>query len=167
MSGADKMQLMGARVREQRAEMRAARTDKRDRRLRATVDALRADLERERAEREDLLDTLKHQKTVKEDKGMSLGGTMKLLVVGGAAYVLGAKAGRGRYEQIAEWARTTRDRSQGRLNEMADEIEDAAETSASSVRSTTTPSTTGTTTPGSLSTSSSRSTSSRTAASGA
>ena len=51
---------------------------------------------------------------------MMLRGTLKLAAVGAAAYVLGAKAGRGRYEQIMSWMRTARVQGERKVHELRD-----------------------------------------------
>jgi hypothetical protein len=108
----ERMQLAGTRLREQRAEMRATRVDRQNQRLRADLEALRSELRRERDEREDLLDAIKEG-----PMRTSKGGALKLVIVGGVAYVLGAKAGRARYEQISSWVRRTKERGMQRVEQ--------------------------------------------------
>ena len=65
--------------------------------LRGEVDELRHDLDETR---DRSADTIKSLARVRRP------GRMKWLVLAGGAYVLGAKAGRARYEQIRDWARS-------------------------------------------------------------
>jgi hypothetical protein len=45
---------------------------------------------------------------------------LKLATVGAAAYVLGAKAGRGRYEQVMSWMRRARVEGERKVHELRD-----------------------------------------------
>jgi hypothetical protein len=117
----ERMQLAGTRMREQRADMRATRTDRRNRRLRADVEALRSELDRERDDREHLLDAIKEG-----PMHTSTSGALKLVIVGGVAYLLGAKAGRARYEQIVSWARRMKDQGGRRVQQMREDAPDDA-----------------------------------------
>ena len=65
--------------------------------LREAVDELRVDLDEAQGRSKETLAAL--AKTRRP-------GRMKWLVLAGGAYVLGAKAGRARYEQIRGWARS-------------------------------------------------------------
>ena len=112
---AERLQLTGMRLREQRAEMRAGRADRRTERLRHRVDVLQNELDHEREAREELMDIVRHEQN---GNGSRRGGTLAVLVIGGAAYLLGAKAGRTRYEQIASWARRMRDRGSSAMSSM-------------------------------------------------
>jgi hypothetical protein len=119
MSGMrDRLMVAGANVREQQAEMRAERVTRRNRRLQEQADTLRTELDRERESREELLDLMK-----KEARMGSKGGAMRLIVVGGVAYLLGAKAGRARYEQIMAWFGKVRDEATRKQHELGDAIE--------------------------------------------
>ena len=102
----DRMQLAGTQMREQRAEMKADRAERRNRRLLEQTDVLRSELEREREGREELLGLLKDGKV-----GSHRGRTTRLIVVGGVAYLLGARAGRERYEQILAWVRRMKEQA--------------------------------------------------------
>ncbi|HYJ61265.1 MAG TPA: hypothetical protein VE032_07375 [Actinomycetota bacterium] len=111
---AERLQLTGMRLREQRAEMRAGRADRRTERLNHRVDALQNELDREREAREELVDLVRHEAL---DGASRRGGTIALLAVGGVAYLLGAKAGRARYEQVASWIRGVRERGERAMGE--------------------------------------------------
>ena len=65
--------------------------------LRGEVDELRHDLDETRDRSADTIKALARARRP---------GRMKWLVLAGGAYVLGAKAGRARYEQIRSWARS-------------------------------------------------------------
>ena len=66
--------------------------------LRDAVDELRVDLDEAQGRSKETLAAL--------SKNRRRPGRMKWLVLAGGAYVLGAKAGRARYEQITGWARS-------------------------------------------------------------
>lgn len=112
---AERLQLTGMRLREQRAEMRAGRADRRTERLKHRVDVLQNELDREREAREELVDLVRHEGL--EGASSRRGGTIAVLAVGGVAYLLGAKAGRARYEQIASWLRGARERGERAMAE--------------------------------------------------
>jgi len=113
---AERLQLTGMRLREQRADMRAGRADRRTERLRHRVDVLQTELDREREAREELMEIVRHEGD--HANGSSRRGTIAVLAVGGVAYLLGAKAGRARYEQIASWARRMRERGMSSVDQM-------------------------------------------------
>lgn len=112
---AERLQLTGMRLREQRADMRAGRADRRTERLRHRVDVLQTELDREREAREELMEIVRHEG---DHANGSRRGTIAVLAVGGVAYLLGAKAGRARYEQIASWARRMRERGMSSVEQM-------------------------------------------------
>jgi cell division septum initiation protein DivIVA len=66
--------------------------------LRDEVDTLRHDLDEEKDRSKETLVAL--------SKSRRRPGRLKWLVLAGGAYVMGAKAGRARYDQIREWARS-------------------------------------------------------------
>jgi len=66
---------------------------------------LKSELDAERANEDDLLTALRARAS-----GRRL---YRLTLVAGVAYVLGTKAGRGRYEQIMGWVKSMRDRVTG------------------------------------------------------
>jgi hypothetical protein len=71
--------------------------------LRDEVGELRHDLDEERDRSKETLVAL--------SKSRRRPGRMKWLVLAGGAYVLGAKAGRARYDQIRDWARSITQRN--------------------------------------------------------
>lgn len=89
--------------RQHRLESRLERTQEEAERLREENRALAEALEETRDERGDLLESL--EKSVgKKKRGPRI---FRWIVVGGAAYLLGAKAGRKRYDQFQAWFRNT------------------------------------------------------------
>jgi len=118
MTGTDKVELLGARMRTQRTQMHAARLERRERVLRERIEDLQAELDRQRAGRQELLNVMRNGRN-----GMSMiGGTFKLLLVGGVAYVLGTKAGRERYDQIVTLVRRTKDDGERKVGELAEAV---------------------------------------------
>ena len=120
----DRITDVAERFRDRRAAARLENTEHENDVLRTEVRALRADASRQRAEREELMDVLKEGGAV--TNGRSRGGLLRLVIIGGAAYVLGAKAGRERYEQIANWV--------GRMKTRAEEMRGQSEDKVVQVR---------------------------------
>lgn len=84
-------------VKERWLDHRVEKLAKENEKLRAAVGDLRHDLDEAQERSQETLTAL--SKTRRP-------GRMKWLVLAGGAYVLGAKAGRARYEQIKDWARS-------------------------------------------------------------
>ena len=84
-------------VKERWLDHRVEKLAKENDELREAVDELRVDLDEAHGRSKETLAAL--SKTRRP-------GRMKWLVLAGGAYVLGAKAGRARYEQIRGWARS-------------------------------------------------------------
>jgi cell division septum initiation protein DivIVA len=84
-------------VKERWLDHRVEKLSRENDELREAVDELREDLDDAQGRSRETLAAL--SKTRRP-------GRMKWLVLAGGAYVLGAKAGRARYEQIAGWARS-------------------------------------------------------------
>ena len=90
---------------------RATHNGKRVERLDEEADGLRtelrmtkSELERERDRQQDVLDALNRASERKTKvTAKPRGGLLRLVIVGGTAYVFGTKAGRDRYEQIRGW----------------------------------------------------------------
>jgi hypothetical protein len=57
---------------------------------------------------------------------------LRVLAIGGAAYVLGAKAGKERYEQIKDWFSLMRERAAGAEQEAMSSMTDTSQTNAQS-----------------------------------
>lgn len=85
-------------VKERWLDHRVEKLSKENDDLRDAVDELRVDLDEAQGRSKETLAAL--------SKNQRRPGRMKWLVLAGGAYVLGAKAGRARYEQIAGWARS-------------------------------------------------------------
>jgi cell division septum initiation protein DivIVA len=84
-------------VKERWLDRRVEKLSKENDELREAVDELRRDLDEEHGRSKETLQALSKSKRP---------GRMKWLVLAGGAYVLGAKAGRARYEQIRGWTRS-------------------------------------------------------------
>ena len=84
-------------VKERWLDRRVEKLSKENDELRDAVDELRRDLDEEHGRSKDTLHALSKSRRP---------GRMKWLVLAGGAYVLGAKAGRARYEQIKGWTRS-------------------------------------------------------------
>lgn len=112
----DRLGDIGGKLRERRTTSKLEHLDEENQRLRTELRSMRSSLDRERADREEILDALKGKpKTVVKKKR---GGLVRLAVIGGGAYVLGSRAGRERYEQIVSWAKQMKDRGR----EVADDL---------------------------------------------
>ena len=85
-------------VKERWLDHRVEKLSKENDDLRDAVDELRVDLDEAQGRSKETLAAL--------SKNRRRPGRMKWLVLAGGAYVLGAKAGRARYEQITGWARS-------------------------------------------------------------
>jgi hypothetical protein len=98
---------LGDRARERRTEARLDKFDRENDRLKQEVRMLRDDLQEERGSLERALDALKRDEhvTVHTKTPKRRGRVLRAIVIGGGAYVLGARAGRERYDQIVEKVR--------------------------------------------------------------
>ena len=102
------------RARERRTASKLASLDAENDRLETEVRTLREQLD---AERDDLRQALKAVPSKTKVKVKRRGGIVRTVVFAGTAYVLGAKAGRERYEQIKTWFQNMRNGS-GSSNEV-------------------------------------------------
>lgn len=95
-------------------DARMSRADRDRDRLRMENEALRERLEAADEERSKWLDTIEglSKKSTRLRKPRRFRRTVVLLGATGSAYVLGAKAGRERYEQIRTWWRDLRSRAE-------------------------------------------------------
>jgi hypothetical protein len=92
-------------------------------RLRDEVFYLRTRLDDERSQSEDLKDALRsNPKVIKVKKR----GLLRVAIVGGAAYVVGTRDGRDRYEQIVSWVRSMRSRMERKADDVVAGVEDTA-----------------------------------------
>ncbi|HEV8565203.1 MAG TPA: hypothetical protein VGR41_09825 [Actinomycetota bacterium] len=99
------------RIQEKRLHAKVEDLSEENVRLRAQVDMLSGDLKHERDEHEQLVDLLKARPS--KVKVKRRGGILRVIAIGGAAYVLGAKAGKERYESIRGWFGGMRERVAG------------------------------------------------------
>jgi hypothetical protein len=120
----DSMQTMSSRVKGRWDASRVNSLDRQNMRLRDEVSHLKTRLEDERTETEDLKDALRSSPKVVKVKKRT--GLFRVLVIGGAAYVLGTRAGRERYDQLVEWARSMRSKMERKADEVASDVEDTA-----------------------------------------
>ncbi|HEX7248639.1 MAG TPA: hypothetical protein VF351_11130 [Actinomycetota bacterium] len=109
---ADKVSDLGDRARERMMESRLDKFDRENDRLRSEVKLLRDDLQEERSSLERALDALNKRETVTVKTKPRRGRLLRTVIVGAGAYVLGTRAGRERYDQIMEKARSLTNRSQ-------------------------------------------------------
>lgn len=122
------------RLQRRRLEMKTDSLDRTNDDLERELRATRTQLDQERSTREQLLEALtsvpagKEKVVVKKRRGRLL----RALVIGGGAYVLGARAGHERYEQIKGWAASMRDRVQSKSDELDDGSEWAPTTNGGS-----------------------------------
>lgn len=98
---------LGDKARERRMESRLDKVDRENDRLKHEVRLLRDDLQEERSALQQALDALRRDEhvTVQTKAPKRRGRFLRAAVIGGGAYLLGARAGRERYDQIVEKAR--------------------------------------------------------------
>jgi hypothetical protein len=89
-------------VKERWLDRRLEKLSQQNDELRDEVDTLRHDLDDERDRSKETMVAL--------SKSRRRPGRLKWLVLAGGAYVMGAKAGRARYDQIRDWARSIAER---------------------------------------------------------
>jgi len=95
---------------------RADRLDVENDRLRTELRMTTSQLERERDRQQDVLDALNRASERKTKvTAKPRGGVLRLIIVGGTAYVFGTKAGRDRYEQMRGWVSSMKERMQDPL----------------------------------------------------
>lgn len=92
-----------AMVKERLLDRRVEKLSRENEELRHAVEDLRNDLDTEHDRSKEALEAL--------SKARRKPGRMKWLVLAGGAYVLGAKAGRQRYEQMRTWVRSMTQRN--------------------------------------------------------
>ena len=91
-----------------------------------------SELDHERSEREEMRDLLRARpKTVKVRGRRPM---LRVVVIGAGAYVLGARAGRERYDESLAWARSLRDRVQDRAGDVAGGMGDQVQAAATDAR---------------------------------
>jgi hypothetical protein len=118
------------RMRERFMSAKLGNLDRQNDRLRNEVSVLHSRLDHEREEHEELRDALRSKPEVKVRKT----GLVRVLLIGGGAYLLGAHAGRERYDEVVRWGRSLPDRMRGTADDVtthldvgASKLEDRAE----------------------------------------
>jgi hypothetical protein len=91
----DTIATVADRLRDERRDMERRMSDGRRRRLREKLDTTHEELEREREARRALADVLENIEGRRRSRGI-----LRLVIVGGVAYLLGSKAGRERYDAV-------------------------------------------------------------------
>lgn len=117
---ADKVSDLGDRARERRTESRLDKVDRENERLKSEVKLLREDLHEERGSLEQALDALNKRETVTVKTKPRRGRLLRTAVIGGGAYLLGTRAGRERYDQIVEKAKSLTNKAQSNLHTNSD-----------------------------------------------
>jgi hypothetical protein len=108
------------RMRERFLSARLGNLDRQNDKLRNEVSALHSQLDHEREEHEELRDALRSKPTkVKVRKT----GFVRVLLIGGGAYLLGAHAGRERYDEVLRWARSLPDRMRGTAADVTTQVD--------------------------------------------
>ena len=100
------MEQMRGKMKHRMDATRLESLDRQNMRLRDEVSHLRTRLDDDRTEMDDLKDALKSSPKVVTVKKRT--GFFRLAVVGGAAYLLGTRAGRERYDRFVDWIRSMR-----------------------------------------------------------
>jgi hypothetical protein len=115
---AERVSDLGERARGRMTETRLDKVDRENDRLKYEVRLLRDDLQEERGALQRALDALSRDEhvTVETKVKKPRGRLLRMIVIGGGAYLLGARAGRGRYEEIMDKARGMKDSMQKRTN---------------------------------------------------
>ena len=100
------------RMRERLLSARLGNLDRQNERLRNEVSVLHSQLDHEREEHEE-------PKEVKVRKS----GFVRVVLIGAGAYLLGAHAGRERYDEVLRWARSLRDGVRGTAEDAAMQVD--------------------------------------------
>lgn len=99
MRQASNMREAGSMLKERLLDRRVEKLSRENDKLRDELNDLKHELDTEQERTKDTLSALSKARKP---------GRMKWLVLAGGAYVLGAKAGRARYEQMMDWVRSMR-----------------------------------------------------------
>jgi hypothetical protein len=118
----DAITSMADRWRGERRDMERRMSDGRRRRLREKLDNTNEELEREREARRALAEVLE-----KIDHRRRSRGFLRLVIIGGAAYLLGSRAGRERYDQIMAKAGEARQALMRRMDDMRSKAMETAQ----------------------------------------
>jgi cytochrome c-type biogenesis protein CcmH/NrfG len=100
-------------------------------RLAVEKHALEEETRRERSEIERILDSLERVSKNAGKKSHRVRGTLTLVLAAGGAYVMGAKAGRERFDQITQWWRDMRTKGMRAKDEAIVEVRDRVEEATS------------------------------------
>jgi hypothetical protein len=115
---ADRVTDLGTRARERLVHSRMEKLDRENDRLRTEVGLLRGDLDEERSSLKEALKGLETRAVaVKQDRRPHV---IRALLIAGGAYVLGTRAGRERFDQIVQKARSLSDNVRRRTMERDD-----------------------------------------------
>lgn len=120
----DTLHDVSGRVKDRWGATRISSLDRQNMRLRDEVSHLRTQLEDERSETKDLKDVLRSEPKVVKVKKRA--GWFRVVVIGGAAYILGTRDGRERYNQIVSWFRSMRSRMERGADDVATDVEATA-----------------------------------------
>jgi hypothetical protein len=117
---------MTDRLRDRRMQSRVSSLDRQNIRLRDEIAHLRTNLDGERTQREDLKEALRRKPTIVKKRG----GLLRLVIVGGTAYLVGTRDGRERYDHIVAWVRSVKAKIERNADDVAAELSAAAEIQA-------------------------------------
>ena len=108
------------RMRERFMSAKLGNLDRQNDRLRNEVSVLHSQLDHEREEHEELRDALRSKpKEVKVRKS----GFVRVVLIGGGAYLLGAHAGRERYDEVVRWGRSLPDRMRRKADDVTTQVD--------------------------------------------
>jgi hypothetical protein len=107
------------RMRERFMSAKLGNLDRQNDRLRNEVSVLHSQLDHEREEHEELRDALRSKPEVKVRKT----GLFRVLLIGGGAYLLGAHAGRERYDEMVRWGRSLPDRMRRTADDVTTQVD--------------------------------------------
>jgi len=112
------------RMRERFMTAKLGNLDRQNDRLRNEVSVLHSQLDHEREEHEELRDAMRSKPEVKVRKT----GFFRVLLIGGGAYLLGAHAGRERYDDVVRWGRSLPDRMRRTADDVTTQVDVGAST---------------------------------------
>jgi hypothetical protein len=114
---AERVGGLGERARERMTEGRIEKLDRENVRLKTEIGVLRHDLEEDRTALHEALSALRErgEQSVTIDHG-GRGRFVRTALLAGGSYVLGTRAGRGRYDQMKGWMRSAGETVRARMN---------------------------------------------------
>jgi hypothetical protein len=104
----DRMESLGGRARQRMTRTKMDRLDRDNDRLRSQIAVLRDDLHAERDELKEALKAMNHHGATASVKRRRRPRILRTAAIAVGAYVLGTRAGRERYDQLVERARSLR-----------------------------------------------------------